>query len=88
MPATARIATHHRKRSTTGIVVGDFTEKNSSMLLIEDNFGEETECTAIINKKSSDIGKSRSNLASFELLPSDKMRIVKSLKRINLDESM
>lgn len=39
-------------------MVGELTEKDSSMLLIEDNFGSDTECTAIMNKKSSDVGKS------------------------------
>lgn len=58
------------------------------MLLIEDNFGQDTECTAFINKKSSDIGRSRSNIASSEMLSVDKMKMVKSLKRTTLEESI
>ena len=39
-------------------MVGEPRDKDSNMLLIEDNFGNDTECSAIINKKSSDIGRS------------------------------
>ena len=87
MPNAARLATHRIKRPSA-ILAGELTHKDSSMLLIEDNFGTDTECTAIINKKSSVIGKSQSNIASYELLPIDKLKMTDSQRRINLEDSI